>query len=71
MFNTHMKRVLLKYYMFQKETLQNLALQDWYYCFNGVKRWNKFHFELSNKETNFPKSKLKTLLKAHFLSTCV
>ena len=27
-------------------------------CFNGVKLWKKFHFELLNKETNLRKSKL-------------
>ena len=27
-------------------------------CFNDVKLWNKFHFELLNKETNLRKSKL-------------
>ena len=31
--------------------------------FDEIKLWNKFYFELLNKETNLTKSKLKTLLK--------
>ena len=36
--------------------------------FDCAKLWNKFYFELSNKEMNFQNSKLKTLLKTNFLT---
>ena len=39
--------------------------------FDGLKLWNKFYFELLNKETNLTKSKFKILLKTHFLNTYV
>ena len=41
------------------------------FSFDGAKLWNKFYFELLNKETNVTKSKLKTLLKTNFLNTYV
>ena len=31
--------------------------------FDSTTLWNKFHFELLNKETNLTKSKIKTSLK--------
>ena len=61
-----MKRALLKYFIYPKERLHNLALT--LYRFSQPKLWNRFYSELLNKETNLTKSRLKTSLKANFLN---